>query len=165
MRSDCERHRGAEGEEQESAVGPGRAQWGHPGPGACPMASPATLLVVSAPRTQPQPLAPGGCQILPRASRRGRGAQVSARGLRLGSGRGASLETSPLESHFQAPPAVPLLPNNESFLFLSGCVGPLLAPRCIGATPPAEQPRHTVPWESHPVPPRPQAPHGAVLGL
>lgn len=78
---------------------------------------------------------------------------MSAIGLRLGSGRGASLETSPLESHFQAPPAVPLLPINESFLFLSGCVGPLLAPRCIGATPPAEQPRHTVPWESHPVPP------------
>lgn len=64
MRSDCERHRGAagaEGEEQASAVGPGRAQLGRPGPGACPRAGPAALLVVSALSTQPQPLAPGGC--------------------------------------------------------------------------------------------------------
>lgn len=64
MRSDCEWHwgaAGAEGEERVSAAGLGRARWGSPGPGACPRAGRAALLMVLAPRTQPQTLAPGGC--------------------------------------------------------------------------------------------------------
>lgn len=110
---------------------------------------------------------PWGLLKPPEGEQKGKGSagvceRAEAQRGQLCSGRGASLETSPLESHFPAPPAVLLLPNNESFLFLSGCVGPLLAPRRIRAIPPAEQPWHTVPWESRPLPLRPEAPHAAV---